>query len=261
MPRSPAVVLDGVTVVAGGRPIVDDVHWTVAAGERWVVLGANGSGKTTLMQLAGARRFPSRGRAWVLGHELGRTDMRLLRARVGFAGASLAADLRRDIVVLDAVMTARYGALEPWWHDYTDADRIAARKMLAESQCEDLADRPLDTLSQGERQRVLVARAFMADGGLVILDEPAAGLDFVSRERLVAQVDSLAARDGRATILVTHHLEEVPPRATHALLLRDGRCVAAGAITDVLTEAALGACFGTPLRVERRDGRWTAWVP
>lgn len=263
MPHPTAAVdLHDVTVVAGERPIVDGVTWRVERGERWVILGANGSGKTTLLHVAGARRFPSRGRAWVLGEELGRTDMRSLRARIGFAGAGLADDLRRDIRVVDAVMTARYGALEPWWHSYTDADRAAAQRVLEVSRVETMAGRPLDTLSQGERQRVLVARAFMADAGLVILDEPAAGLDFVSRELLVGQVAALAAAPDRATVLVTHHLEEVPPTVTHALLMRDGRAVAQGPVDDVVTAAALSECFGTPIAVERRPGgRWSAWVP
>lgn len=261
MPAAPpAIELDDVTVVAGGRPIVDRVSWTVRPGERWIVLGPNGSGKTTLLLVAGAQRLPSRGRAHVLGLHLGRTDMRALRGRIGFAGVSIGASLRPDIRVLDAVMTARYGALEAWWHTYTDEDEAAARQVLTRSRADDLADRPLDSLSQGERQRVLVARAFLAADGLVILDEPAAGLDFVSREQLVAQIDTLARDPRRATVLVTHHVEEIPPAATHALLMRDGRAIAQGGIESVLTEAALADCLGLRIRLERRGGRWSAWA-
>ena len=256
----PAIALDDVTVMAGGRPIVDRVSWTVRPGERWVVLGPNGCGKTTLLMIAGAQRLPSRGRAHVLGQRLGRTDMRALRGRIGFAGVSVGASLRQDIRVLDAVMAARYGALETWWHTYTAADEEAARRVLAASRADEFGDRPLDSLSQGERQRVLVARAFLAAEGLVILDEPAAGLDFVSREQLVAQVDTLAREPRRATILVTHHVEEIPPAATHALLMRDGRAVAQGDIETVLTETALADCLGLPVRLERRGGRWSAWA-
>jgi iron complex transport system ATP-binding protein len=246
-------------VTCDGRDLLGPLDWTVAADERWVVLGPNGSGKSTMARVAALQLHPSRGEVEVLGERLGHTDVRTLRRRVGYAAAALADMLRPALTALDVVMTARYAALEPWWHTYTDDDRAEALDRLGRLGIAAFASRQFGTLSSGERQRVLVARTLMGDVGLVVLDEPAAGLDVGGREWLVAGLDDLAADPTTpATVLVTHHLEEVPPSFTHALLLKDGRVLAAGTLEETLTSAALSETFGLPLVVERRGPRWAA---
>jgi iron complex transport system ATP-binding protein len=248
--------LRGVGVTRDGRHILHGVDWTVSTDERWAVLGANGSGKSTLLKVAALQLHPTRGEVEVLGERLCRTDVRTLRRRVGYAAAALADQLRPTLTALEAVMTAKHAALEPWWHRYDDADRAAARERLERMGIGDLADHPLGTLSSGERQRTLVARTLMGEVGLVLLDEPTAGLDVGGREALVSGLDRLS---GPPVVLVTHHLEEVPPSFTSVLLLRAGEVVAAGAIEDVLTGDAASHTFDVDLDV-RRDarGRWSA---
>jgi iron complex transport system ATP-binding protein len=250
---------DGVTVRRSGVPILDRVDWVVRHGERWVVVGPNGSGKSTLVGVAATTLFPSAGIARVLGHELGAVDARLLRGRIGTAGASLAARLEPAQAARDVVLAGRSGALAPWWDRWSDADRARAEAHLDRLGVGALAGRAFDTLSTGERQRVLLARTLMPDPDLVLVDEPAAGLDLRAREELVDALAGMAAAPRPAAIvLVTHHLEEVPPGFRHALVLAGGRVLAAGAIDDVLTDAALTAAYGIPLRVARDAGRWTA---
>ena len=258
----PVVCLEDVSVLHDGVPALDHIDWRVEPGQHWVVIGPNGSGKTTLLQLIGAHRHPSSGTADVLGQRLGRTDVRELRKRIGYTGASLGRSLRPQLTAVEVVATARHAALEPWWHRYTDEDWTTARRLLEETGCGSLADRTVGTLSEGERQRVLLARTFMAQPGLVVLDEPAAGLDAAGRELLVAQLSRLAAA-GAGTppmVLVTHHTEEIPPGFTHVLLLRAGRVLAAGPLESTLTAASLSACIGLELALERRDGRWFSWL-
>lgn len=244
-----------------GTTILDRIDWEVGHADRWVIVGANGSGKTTLLRLAGAQARPSSGTVDVLGQRLGRTDMRELRRRIGVASAAVTDQLRPTLSAHDAVVTARYGALEPWWHEYTSDDHARADELLGLMGCEAFVTRPLASLSQGERQRVVLARALMPRPGLLLLDEPAAGLDLPAREALVARLADLAAdRSAPPMVLVTHHVEEVPPGATHALVLRAGRTVAAGPITETMTAAVLSEAFGLAVKVERRDGRWAAWA-
>jgi iron complex transport system ATP-binding protein len=252
----PVLRLTGVGVTRDDRHILDALDWAVDAGERWAVLGANGSGKSTLLKVAALRLHPSRGDVDVLGERLGRTDVRVLRRRVGYAAAALADQLRPTLTATEAVMTAKHAALEPWWHTYSDTDRVAARERLDRMGVGHLADHELGTLSSGERQRVLVARTLMGEVALVLLDEPTAGLDVGGREDLVAGLDRL---DGPPVVLITHHLEEVPPSFTSALLLRDGRVVCQGPIEEVLTSDHVSTTFGLRLEV-RRDarGRWSA---
>lgn len=260
-PSGVALRLDAVTVERGGRPIVDDVSWTVRDGERWVVLGRNGAGKTTLIRLASLYLHPTHGDVWVLGERLGRTDVRSLRERIGVASQSFLDLLRGDVATVDVVMTARHAALEPWWHTYTDEDRTRARELLARLGVEALADHPFGTLSSGERQRVQLARTLMTNPGLLLLDEPTAGLDLHAREDLVGRLTGLAADATVAPlVLVTHHTEEIPPGFTHVLLLAGGRVAAAGPIEEILTAERLSETFGLPLALERRDGRWLAWA-
>lgn len=256
---APALRLADVSVVRGERTVVQDVDWAVRTGERWVVLGRNGSGKTTLVQIAALYLHPTTGTVRVLGELLGRTDVRVLRQRIGLASPALAGRFRPDFTALDAVMTARHAALEPWWHTYSEVDRERARAQLARLGVAHLAGQGMGTLSSGERQRVLLARTLMTDPGLVLLDEPTAGLDLPGREELVGSLGDLALDPlAPPTVLVTHHVEEIPPTYTHALLLADGRVMAAGPITEVLDEPALSACMGVPLVLRRDGGRWSA---
>lgn len=255
----PALALTDVSVSLGGRPVLDRITWRVEAGERWVVLGRNGCGKTTLLRVASLNLHPSSGAVDVLGERLGRTDVRVLRTRIGLASSAMADKLRPGIAASDAVMTARHGALEPWWHTYDDADRARARALLAQLRIGDVADQPFGTLSSGERQRVQLARMLMNDPGILLLDEPTAGLDLGGREDLVDALADLATDPSAPPmVLVTHHVEEIPPGFTHALLLQAGRVMAAGPLDRVLDQGALTRCFERDLVLERTAGRWSA---
>jgi iron complex transport system ATP-binding protein len=246
--------------VQSGLTILDRIDWEVGPADRWVIVGANGSGKTSLLRLAGAQVRPTSGTVDVLGRRLGRTDLRLLRERIGVASVAVTDQLRPTISAHDAVVTAQHGALEPWWHEYSAADHARADELLTAMGCGPLRDRQLGTLSQGERQRVVVARALMPSPELLLLDEPAAGLDLPAREALVHRLAALARdADAPPMVLVTHHVEEVPPGTTHALLLRRGRAVGGGPVEETLTSAQLSEAFEINVRVARRDGRWTAW--
>jgi iron complex transport system ATP-binding protein len=249
----------GLVVRRAGRTILGPLDWQVRAGERWVVLGPNGSGKTTLLSVIGLTLWPTAGTVEVLGSRYGKVDARDLRRRVGAAGSAVEAMLRPDLRPVDLVMTARNAATEPWWHEYSDDDRAQARAALRRVGMSSGADQPFGTLSAGERRRVSIARALMPDPDLLLLDEPAASLDLAARETLLADLTSLAADPRPAGIvLVSHHLEEVPPGFDHALVLAAGRVVAAGPADQVLTGPILSEAYGMPLLVERRDGR--AWA-
>ena len=251
--------LRGVSWRVDGAPILRGVDWDVHPHERWVVLGPNGSGKSTLLRIAALTLHPSTGDVEVLGGRLGRIDVRQHRRAIGVTSAAVAGSLRADLHVVDVVMTARYGALEPWWHTYTDHDRTRAIECLALFDIVDLAEHAFGTLSSGERQRALLARALMNDPDLLLLDEPTAGLDVGGRERLVADLDRLAADVASPpVVLVTHHLEEVPASFTHALLLRHGTVLAKGPIDDVLVDDQVSRCFGLELVVRHDGGRWSA---
>jgi iron complex transport system ATP-binding protein len=253
------VRLRGVAVVREGRPILDAVDWDVSPGDRWAVLGPNGSGKTTLLHVAGMRLLPTRGTVEVLGARYGRTDARALRTRVALVSQALLRSLRPTLSAHDVVLTGRHAALEPWWHHYGPADHARANGLLSEAGLGGLAPQEFGVLSEGERQQVLIARALMGDPELLLLDEPAAGLDLGARERLVARMAALAAApDTVPLVLVTHHVEEIPSGTTHVALLRAGRIVSAGPPEAVLTSASVSACFDVPVDVDRSGGRWTA---
>jgi iron complex transport system ATP-binding protein len=255
--RAPLVRLRAVGVVRDGTAVLDGVDWDLGHGERWVVLGPNGSGKTTLLLVAGMRLLPTAGSVEVLGEGYGRTDARALRRRIAFVSGALLRALRPTITAHDIVVTGRFAALEAWWHRYGVADHEQAEQLLAEAGMAEVSGRTLAVLSEGERQQVLLARALMGRPDLLLFDEPAAGLDLGNRERLVARLASLAADPAApAMALVTHHLEEVPPGVTHALLLRGGRLTASGPVDAVMTSETLSRCFGLPVAVERLDGRW-----
>jgi iron complex transport system ATP-binding protein len=249
----------GVTLRRGQSVLLDSVDWVVEEDERWVILGPNGAGKTTLLQLAAAQIHPSEGVAAVLEEVLGTVDVFDLRPRIGLTSAALAERLPRDERVHDVVVSASYGVVGRWREEYDSLDHERAGQLLAELGAAGLADRTFGTLSEGERKRVQIARALMTDPELLLLDEPAAGLDLGGREDLVATLSVLAYDpDSPATVLVSHHVEEIPPGFTHALLLRAGRVVVAGLLDQVLTEANLSATFGMPLVLEHSDGRWAA---
>jgi iron complex transport system ATP-binding protein len=246
-----------------GRTILAPFTWSVLSGQRWIVLGANGSGKTTLLRIAAMYEHPSSGDVTVLGETLGRTDVRVLRRRIGYMSPSLSVQLRPDLCCLDVVMTAKFAALEPWWHRYDEADEAHALACLDRLGVAWLAQRPLGTASSGEQQRVLIARTLMNDPSILLLDEPSARLDLGGREQLVQSLAELTTDPAAPPlILVTHHLDEVPRGMTHVLMLREGQVVVSGPIERDLTSVNLSACFGMPLVLEERDdGRFSAWSP
>lgn len=255
----PIIALDDVEVRIDGATVLRDVHWSVGPGERWVIVGPNGSGKTTLLRLLAAWLRPSAGTADVLGERLGRTDMRALRGRIGFTSQAIADQLRPSMTPHEVVLSATNAALETWWHRYDDAERrAAAERLTGFGIAGDAQHRPLHTLSAGERQRVLLARAFTGDPGLIVLDEPTAGLDVGGREDLLGRLDVAAASTSAPLVLVTHHLEEIPPSFDRALLLGAGRIVGCGPAADVLTADALSDLYGVRLRVRHEAGRWSA---
>ncbi len=261
--QSEVLRLADVTFVRDGRTILAPLTWTVLQGQRWVVLGANGSGKTTLLRIAAMYEHPSSGDVRVLGERLGRTDVRVLRRRIGYLSPSLSVQLRQELRCLDIVMTAKYAALEPWWHRYDEADEARARACLDRMGVAWLAERPMATTSSGEQQRVLLARTLMNEPGVVLLDEPSARLDLGGREQLVEALAELTTDPSAPPlILVTHHLDEVPVGMTHVMMLREGKVVVSGPIGRTLTSANLSESFGVPLTLERRgDGRFSAWSP
>jgi iron complex transport system ATP-binding protein len=249
----------GVSVVRGQTTLLDDLTWEVEEGQRWVILGPNGAGKTTLLQLAAGRLHPTHGVAGVLGEVLGAVDVFELRPRIGLASAALADRIPGDEVVHNVVVTASYGVVGRWREGYETLDHMRAAELLSALGAEHLADRTFRTLSEGERKRVQIARALMTDPELMLLDEPAAGLDLGGREDLVRRLGELAADvEAPALVLVTHHVEEIPPNFTDVLLLREGRIVAQGPIEITLTASNLSQAFGMPLELEQRGDRWTA---
>jgi len=249
----------GVSVVRGGNTLLDDINWEVEEGQRWVILGPNGAGKTTLLQLAAGRIHPTTGVAGVLGEVLGAVDVFDLRPRIGLSSAAIAERLPADELVRDVVVTASYGIVGRWRENYEELDHARALELLEALGAAHLVDRTFGTLSEGERKRVQIARALMTDPELMLLDEPAAGLDLGGREDLVARLGTLAADiEAPALVLVTHHVEEIPPSFTDVLLLREGRIIAAGPVEITLTAENLSETFGLPLVVERHGERWSA---
>lgn len=242
-----------------GNKILLGVDWRILRGETWAVLGPNGSGKTTLARIAALRLHPTSGDLTVLGTQLGRADIRPLLSQVGYTSAALADQLRPDLLARDVVMTAKHGALEPWWHEYDDADRLGAVAALERAGVARLAEQRFGSCSSGEKQRVLIARALITEPALVILDEPTAALDLAGREQFVLTLERLASEQTPpAVVLITHHVDEIPPSFRNALVMSDGQVVASGAIEEVLTSPVLSDAFAIDLEVTRRDGRWTA---
>ncbi len=257
MPDSADLVINATDVVVrrGNSLLLDHVDWQVELDERWVVLGPNGAGKTTLLNLAGGRMHPTSGTVRVLDEQLGKVDVSELRPRVGLTSASLA--IPPDERVLDVVVTAAWAVVGRWREEYDALDEDRAMELLDRFGVAALAKRRFGTLSEGERKRVQIARAMMTDPELLLLDEPAAGLDVGGRESLVRLLSELAADPDSPTLaLVSHHVEEIPPGFTHGLLLSDGAVVSSGLLDDVLTSENLTKAFDIRLNVEKRDGRY-----
>ncbi|RKT88119.1 iron complex transport system ATP-binding protein [Saccharopolyspora antimicrobica] len=254
----PVLHADDVDVVRDGNHLLRSVSLQVHPGQHWALLGANGAGKTTLLNLLGAINHPTRGSVTVLGHRLGRVDMRQLRSYVGHINPRH--PLRSPLRVRDVVLTGVTNTTElvPRWQptpqQADQADRLISTLGMSEK-----AQARWETLSQGERGRTLIARALMPVPRLLLLDEPATGLDLAAREQLLTSLDDLRAEHPQlATVLVTHHLEELPASTTHAMLLRDGQCLASGEVDEVITTDHISKCFDHPVRITRTDGRWHA---
>ncbi|CAM3116904.1 ABC transporter ATP-binding protein [Prescottella defluvii] len=250
---------EDVLIRRGGATLVGPVSWKVELDEKWVVLGPNGAGKTSLLRLAAAEVHPTSGVARLFGETFGKVDITELRPRIGLSSSALAHRVPADEIVSDLVVSAGYSVLGRWRERYEDMDTERAVEMLESLGAEHLANRTYGTLSEGERKRVLIARALMTDPELLLLDEPAAGLDLGGREELVARLGDLAADpDSPATVLITHHVEEIPPGFTHAMLLSEGRVVSQGLLDDVITAENLSSAFSQAITLDRVDGRFFA---
>jgi iron complex transport system ATP-binding protein len=256
---SPVLDFTKVSVVRGGTRILDQVDWAVQPDERWVILGPNGAGKTTLLQIAAAAMHPTSGVATLLGERLGQSDVFEIKPRIGLASSAMAKRIPADEVVLDVVLTAAYAVTGRWNEVYEEVDVSRARRVLGEWKLSAFDDRRFGTLSDGEQKRVQIARAVMADPEVLLLDEPAASLDLGSREELLQLLGGFASNPkSPAMVMVTHHVEEIPPGFSHVLLLADGAVTAAGPIGDVLTSENLTSTFGLPIELTEANGRFAA---
>jgi iron complex transport system ATP-binding protein len=257
------VSVDGVTVIKDGHRLIEGVDWTIRAGERWILFGANGSGKTTLMEVVSSYLFPARGSVHLFGHKLGKVDVRKVRTRIGYVGPAPTQLVRTTFPGIEIVLTGLHASfVDTRWHTYEDADWERARECLRTLHAERLADREFGTMSEGEKKRVLIARSLMSSPDLLLLDEPGSGLDLGARERLVDSLAALAASpESTPVVLVTHHVEEIPPGFDHIIMMSGGKLVTSGHIEEVLTPEALSRTFDMNLDLEKRNGRWRAWSP
>ncbi|WP_277100801.1 ABC transporter ATP-binding protein [Cutibacterium granulosum] len=256
---SAVVQLADVTVRRGNSVILNDLDWTVMDDERWVIVGPNGAGKTTLLQILAAQTFPTTGLVGILDEILGAVDVFDLRPRIGMCSPALAHRIPDEETVHDLIVSAAWAVLGRRDETYDPTDEARADELIARMGLAGKQTRRYGTLSEGERKRVEIARALMTDPELLLLDEPAAGLDLAGREQLVSVLGELCTDPtAPATVLVTHHLEEIPAGITHALVLDEGRIVQAGPIEQTLTAEVLGTAFGLPLVVSHDDGRWSA---
>ena len=253
--------LRGVGVRRETSMLLRNIDWTAHEDERWVLIGPNGAGKTTLLQVAATTLFPTEGTVEVLGERLGEVDVFDLRPRIGIASAALAEKVPPAEKVIDLVLTASYAILGRWKEEYESSDVTRAVELLDALGCAHLIRRRFATLSEGERKRVQIARAMMPDPEILLLDEPAAGLDLGGREDLLRRLSTLASNPkAPMMVLVTHHVEEVPDGFTHAMLLRRGSVLVAGPVEEVFTAKNLSRAFGVPLQIERHERRWRAWA-
>jgi iron complex transport system ATP-binding protein len=260
--RSEVLALEDVSVVRDGRMLLADIDWHVHRHERWVLLGPNGAGKTTMLQVASTYLGPTRGAVRLLGETHGKVDVRTLRERVGYVGSGPAKMIRDRLPAIDIVVAGKHASfVDTQWHEYEDTDWVFAHRLLDRLQADHLAERSYGTLSTGEKQRVFVARSLMTRPEVLLLDEAMTGLDLGARERLVASLADLASDpESPAAVLVTHHVEEIPPGFDHIALMSRGRIIASGPIEAVLTGASLSECYEEELRVERIDHRYRTWL-
>jgi iron complex transport system ATP-binding protein len=253
------LALDGVCVVRDGNQILGPISLRISTGERWVILGPNGAGKSTLLGVLAARVFPSKGSALLLDQQVGRVDLTELRTRIGLAAPSLEAMIESDELVKDLVLTAAYAIVGRWNETYDLWDESRAVALLTTFGVRELGDRRFSTLSSGERKRVLISRALMADPELLLLDEPAAGLDVGGREDLLRRFAEFSINPtSPASVLVTHHIEEIPVGTTHAILLKDGKVAVSGPVASVITTEHVSNVFGIPIAVTHENARFSA---
>ncbi len=251
--------LSNITVRRGDRVILGPLNWQVLEGQRWVILGPNGAGKTTLLQICSSLIHPTSGDINILGEKLGRVDVFELRTRIGLTSSALVEQLSPDELVMDVVLTAAYAMLGRWQEKYDLWDESRAMALLTALGVRELGERLFGSLSEGEKKRVQIARALMADPELLLLDEPASSLDLGGREDLLRRIESLSKDPlAPATVIVTHHIEEIPVGTTHALLLRDGVAVAQGEVASVITDQNLTQAYGLAITVQTEGGRFFA---
>ena len=255
----PVLQVENVTVVRDGKTILGTIDWQVNENERWVILGPNGAGKSTLFALCSSQIHPTSGTVHILGSRLGAVDVFELRPRIGFMGSTLVTQFPEDERVLDVVLTAAYAMLGRWQEAYELWDESRAQALLTTLGVRELAQRKFFTLSEGEKKRTLIARALMADPEILLLDEPASGLDLGGREDLLRRFDVLAADPySPATLMITHHIEEIPSGSTHAMLLKSGKVVASGPIAQVVTSDNLTLAYDMPIQVAANNNRYSA---
>ncbi len=255
----PVLDVKNASVVRGDRTILGPLTWSVLVGERWIVLGPNGAGKSTLFSLVGSLIHPTQGAVEILESQMGKTDVFELRPRIGMTSTSIVELIPEDETVLDVVMTSAYAIVGRWQEEYDLWDESRALSLLTILGVRELKDRTFGTLSEGEKKRVQIARALMPNPELLLLDEPAAGLDLGGREDLLRRLNNLAIDpQSPATIIVTHHVEEIPQGSTHCLLLNDGLAVAQGPIDEVLTSENLSLAYGIGVQIQKEGGRYFA---
>ena len=251
--------LSDISVRRGDRIILGPINWQVLESERWVVLGPNGAGKTTLLQICSSLIHPTTGGINILGEKLGKVDVFELRTRIGLTSSALVEQLPPDELVMDVVLTAAYAMLGRWQEKYDLWDESRAMALLTALGVRELGERLFGSLSEGEKKRVQIARALMADPELLLLDEPASSLDLGGREDLLRRIESLSKDPlAPATVIVTHHIEEIPVGTTHALLLREGAVVAQGEVASVITDQNLTQAYGLAITVQNEGGRFFA---
>ena len=251
--------LEDVIVTRDGRNILGPINWQLTPGERWVIIGPNGAGKTTMLQLLSGYMHPTRGKVTVLGNRIGSIDLFELRPRIGLASSALQDLLPADELVMDLVLTAAYAIAGRWNEEYDLWDESRAKALLDIFGVRELANRSYGTLSEGERKRVQIARSLMTDPEILLLDEPAAGLDLGGREDILNRISNyLDVENSPASVIVTHHIEEIPKGTTHALLLKEGSDFASGHISDVITSANLNSLFKVNVEVRTEGGRYSA---
>jgi len=251
--------LQSVSFVRDGRPILTDINWTIDQSERWVIVGPNGAGKTTLLSMLASLTHPTSGSVTVLGEKIGKTDVFELRPRVGFASSDMARRIPDNETVMDAVLTAAWGVTGRWQENYEDIDVRRATRVLSEWRLDHLAENYVGTLSDGERKRVQIARSVMTDPELLLLDEPAGSLDVGAREDVIEMLEHFASESSSpAMVMVTHHVEEIPPGFSHLLVIAGGKIVKKGPIADTLTGDTMSEAFGRPLSITHNNGRFSA---